>query len=132
MSDVLRKNAFKVGFLRGLADAGVTPGEFYGSIKRAFIPTDLLSGSLGAAGEVGKSALTSGTELLGGTAKALGAAAVLAPLAVGGITGATSAALNAPTNEDVEAMRKAELIGLYKRLTEEIQARRRQKQQRTG
>jgi hypothetical protein len=128
MSDTFRKRAFKIGFLRGLADVGVTPNEFFGLVKRAFTPVDLITGPLAGISEVGKSALTTGGEMLGGTAKAVGAAALLAPLAAGGITGATSAALDAPTTGDIEVMRKAELIGLYKRLTEEIQARRKQKQ----
>lgn len=118
-----RAAAFKVGFLRKLAELGVTPDEFMGRVKQAdleSLPDILAGGSV----DVGKSAIGAGLDAARLGAKALGYSALLAPAIVGGVTGAASGYLDAPTSGDVDIMRKAELLALYERLTREAQERR--------
>ena len=115
----MQKLAFKTGFLRGLAECGVLPSEFFAHVKRAFDPTGFMDEAL----DIGKSAVSGGSSMAGAGLKALGTAALAAPLAVGGASGAAEALLNAPEAEDIENLRKTELLGLYRRLTDEIKAR---------
>jgi hypothetical protein len=119
-----RRASFKSGFLRKLAELGHTPSEFYQHIKQSFMdPTELVSSAIGGASEVGKAAVGGGLAAAGAGAKTLGYGAVLAPLAVGGVAGAAEGWLNAPSTEDIEILRKQELIGLYKRLAQEVSER---------
>jgi len=118
-----RTAAFKVGFLRKLAELGLTPDEFMQGVKQADLESlpDILTGG---AVDVGKSAIGAGLDAARLGTKALGYSALLAPLAIGGITGAASGYLDAPTSHDIEIMRKAEMLSLYERLTREAQERR--------
>lgn len=109
------QTAFKVGFLKKVAELGYTPDEFFAMTKVAFDPADLLS-MAGSAGKGLGSALSMG-------GKALGAAALGAPIVAGGVLGAADAAANAPSTDDVESLRKAEMIGLLRRLTSEVSGR---------
>lgn len=109
-----RTTAFKVGFLKKVAELGLTPDEF---VKLALDPTDLL-----LSGGSGLMHGATGALALGG--KTLGAAALGAPIVAGGIAGAADAALNAPTGEDIDSLRNAEMVGLLNRLTAEIRTRR--------
>lgn len=114
-----KKLAFKVGFLMKLAELGVLPSELEPLAKKALDITDLASTASG----LGEKALTGGLAAgaLGG--KLLAGTAVGAPLLIGGATGAADAMLSAPSDEDLEALQAAELLGTYGRLTREIKTR---------
>jgi hypothetical protein len=116
-----RADAFKVGFLRKLAEMGVRPTEFF---KRAEFFDVGLSNVVGT----GRDIVGTGLDLAGAGAKTLGQAALLAPLLAGAATGTAQALLSSPSPEDIESLRKSEILQLYKRLTDEIRAR----QQRKG
>ena len=124
-----RKAAFKVGFLVKLAELGVMPTEFKNLMEKAALdlPGKLVEGLLSGAGSVGSSAISGGAEAL----KSIGGyglqAAALAPFAVGGLSGAVEAGLEAPTPMDIENLRQYELLQLYERLTKEVSARRERK-----
>lgn len=118
-----RASAFKVGFLRKLAELGVTPDEFMVRVKRANLD-DLPNAALGGAVDVGKSAIGAGLDAAGTGLKTLGYASVLAPLLLGGASGALTGHMDAPTSKDVEALRQEELLSLYERLTREVAERR--------
>ena len=114
-----KKLAFKVGYLMKLAELGVLPSEFSGLLKAALDITDIAS----TAGGLGEKALTGGLAAgaLGG--KLLVGAGIGAPLLVGGATGAADAMLSAPSDETLEALQAAEMLGTYNRLTREIKSR---------
>jgi hypothetical protein len=121
-----RSAAFKVGFLRKLAELGVTPNEFYDLVKVA-VGDDALSSMFMGATDVGKSLIGTGLDWAGEAAKTLGTVALAAPVAIGAATGALSGALNSPSVEDINVLRKTEALELYKRMTQEINARRARK-----
>lgn len=111
-----RMDAFKVGFLRKVAELGMTPTDFFGMVKKSFDP---LSDMLGA-GAAGAGALWG----LGSEAAKYGLyGAALAPVAAGVVTGGLEAKLTSPSVEDIEALRRAELTAKYDRMTKEIRAR---------
>jgi hypothetical protein len=114
-----RANAWKVGFLRKLAELGVRPNVFADRVKSAGVLDQLTGGAVGAGREV----VGGGVDLAGAGLKTLGQAAILAPLLTGAATGTASALLSSPSAEDIESLRKAEILHLYRRLTEEIRAR---------
>lgn len=121
--DKERVDAFKVGFLFKLAEIGVMPSQLHEMVKKAFVdPNSLASSALSGAGEVGKASLT-GLGLAGSGAKYGLMAAAGVPIALGAASGAADAALNAPTPEDIETLRQAEMVGLYQRLSAEIRKR---------
>jgi hypothetical protein len=124
--DQERADAFKVGFLRKLAELGVTPHEFYTTVKSA-AGDDMLSSMFMGATDIGKSLIGTGLDWAGDAAKILGGVALAAPVIAGGATGVLSGALNSPSVEDINVLRKTELLGTYKRLTQEINARRARK-----
>jgi hypothetical protein len=95
-------------------------GEFP---KAADIMDSLASGGTDVIKGLGSLGLSAGLE--GG--KYLGYGALAAPLVVGGGAGMAQALLDAPSDRDIEAMRKNELINLYKRITQEVLSRRQQK-----
>ncbi len=107
--------AFKVGFLKKLAEVGFTPDEFFGLLKSAVSPVDVLNAGSTVASGVGHSLA------LGG--KTMGALALGAPIVAGGALGAADAAVNAPSPDDIESLRKVEMIGLLRRLTNEVNDR---------
>jgi hypothetical protein len=114
-----RANAYKVGFLRKLAEIGVRPDEFMERVKKADFLDQVTGGAVGA----GRDIIGGGIDLAGTGIKALGQAAILAPLLTGAATGTASAMLSSPSTEDIESLRKAEILNLYKRLTDEVKAR---------
>jgi hypothetical protein len=116
-----RMHAYKVGFLRKLAELGVRPSAFMSKAmsKRADFLDTLTGGAVGAGREV----IGGGVDLASTGIKSLGQAALLAPLLAGVATGTSSAMLSSPSAEDIEALRKAEILNLYRRLTEEVRAR---------
>ena len=123
-----RKDAYKVGFLVKLAELGVTPNAFYALTKKAFVdPSSLIASALSGMGGAGKSALGSGISMIRPATSLAAQAAIGAPIAIGGASGIASAMLDAPKEENIELMRQAELLGMYRRLTEEINARRARK-----
>ena len=121
-----RAAAFKVGFLTKLAELGVTPDQFMDKVKQADIE-ELPNIALGGAVDVGKSAIGAGMDAAGLGLKTLGYSSVLAPLLLGGASGALAGHLGAPTSQDIEVLRKAELLSLYDRLTREAKERRARK-----
>jgi hypothetical protein len=121
----MRAGAFKVGFLRKLAELGVTPDEFYASVKQAADgPGDFPSSLFMGATDVGKTLIGTGMDWAGTAAKTLGTVALAAPIVAGGATGIASGALNSPSVEDITLLRKAEMLELYKRLAQIVQDRR--------
>ncbi len=117
-----RAMAFRVGFLTKLAQLGVTPSQLLDRVKQADV-TDLLSALASGTAGVGQTALGHGLSLAGDVAGTGLTVAGLAPLALGGITGATSAMLNSPSLEDIDTLRQAELAATYDRLAKQIRAR---------
>jgi len=110
-----RANAYKVGFLKKLAELGVLPGEFFKEAAglSALALANLATGAMG-----------SGASLAGQAGKLGLEGAVLAPLAVGTATGAMSGLADAPSSEDIEALHQKEKLELIKRLTKEVKLRR--------
>jgi len=137
VEEMLRKTAFKVGFLTKLAEAGMTPPDLQEKLaaKRragggdvASDPTQILydvaKGGLGeitSAGRQGIGAATSAASNLPSLA-AYGLTGL--PVAVGGGLGALEQLTQAPTSLDTELLRKTEQIGLYNQLIREIHERR--------
>jgi len=126
-----RVDAFKVGFLRGLADHGLTPSEFFNMFKEAAKggtdlsdPASVLSSAVGGlsaplmsaagkAGDVGKDVASTAAKVL-----------LAAPVVAGGAAGIISERLGSPDPKSIENLQKAELIGLYKRLALKMKERR--------
>jgi hypothetical protein len=119
MTKTLRKraDAYKVGFILKLAELGITPTGF-AKMADGFFDVGL-SSALG----MGRDIAGVGAEVAGTGAKLLGEAALLAPLIVGGATGGAEALLSSPSVEDIESLRKSEIINLYRNLTNEARAR---------
>ena len=127
-TDSSRAGAYKVGFLIKLAECGIPPSAFHARLKKAFFdPSMMFNPFAQGIGDIGKTL----TGMPGEAAKSLAGlgaqAAVVAPLAAGGLSGIAEAALDAPSPEDIENLRRAELIATYERLTREINARRARK-----
>ena len=99
-------DAYKIGFLTKLARMGVLPSEF---AKRASVGLVTLMEGANLAGSIGKLGLQG---------------AALAPIALGATTGAFEGLTDAPSNEDIEMLRKRETLELYKRLAKEVNLRR--------
>lgn len=123
-----RSDAFKVGFLRGLAAQGITPGEFVEALHKYAAsdfgdPMELLSKFVGGTASAGQSALGTGIDTAVGGAKALAQGAIAAPVALGGLAGIISEKLESPDPSAIEDLQKAELIGLYRRLAGELRTR---------
>jgi len=122
-----RINAFKVGFLRKLAEEGITPDEFHEHVKQAFDPMAAAVAGAGGAADVGTKLVGAGADVGGALLKNLAYAGVLAPMALGGTAGAIEARLTSPSVEDVEAMRRAELAAKYEQMARVIRQRLRAK-----
>jgi hypothetical protein len=118
-----RISAYKVGFLTKLAELGILPDEMYAQVKKADLMETLASGGVDVGKQIAGLGLSAGAE----GAKWLGYGALAAPVAAGGGVGMAHALLDAPSDRDIESMRKTELINLYKRITQEVMARRQQK-----
>lgn len=118
-----RVAAYKLGFLRKLAELGVMPEEFYTCVKQADLG-DIAGSAFMGATDVGKSLIGTGIGWAGDAAKLLGNVAMYAPLAIGGASGVAAGAMNSPSVEDIESLRKAEILELYKRMTQEVNSRR--------
>jgi hypothetical protein len=123
VSDLLRRKlSFKAGFLSKLASDGVLPSALFGQVKSAGgdLAMRLLSGAYGE----GRGLLGTAAGAALPTAKLVALLGAGIPMAMGGVTGTLSSKLNSPPEPDIEAMRKQEMIQLYKRLTNEVQSRR--------
>lgn len=109
-----RANAYKVGFMKKLAEIGALPSEFFKAASglSALALANMATGAMG-----------SGASLAGEAGKMGIQAALAAPLLAGTATGAAEGLLDAPSQEDIELLRKKELLELYKRLTEEVNLR---------
>ncbi len=124
-----RVDAFKVGFLRGLADQGITPSEFCTAMAKEAKLTDMgnpaevlggLASGMGAPISVlGGMAMGVGKDVAGTAGKAL----LAAPIVAGGLAGVAAERLSSPDPKMVENLQKAELIGLYKRLATKMKER---------
>ena len=124
-----KKAAFKVAFLAKLAASGVTPTQWFESLTKAANGSpDILSSLLGGGIDLGKSAISGMAGAIPTAAKAIGAGAIAAPILAGGAAGAAQGYMNAPTDEDIEILRKAELLGALRRHTQEVNARLAQRQ----
>ena len=123
-----RAAAFKVGFLKKLAERGLTPDSF---AKQAFAG-DFLSSVLSGMTGAGSGILGAGANLAGGLASGLATAGLVAPVGIGAGLGVGSALLNQPTVQDIDVLRKMELLANYDRLTKEIKERQAQKPQLAG
>lgn len=110
--------AFKVGFLRKLAENGMTPADFHELVKQSMLGA-FLSGMGDAVGGTAQA----GMGLGGNLANMALRGAVLAPAVGGLVTGGLEAKLTSPSVEDMEAVRKAELTARLKAATQEIRAR---------
>ncbi len=121
-----KKAAFKVAFLAKLASAGITPNEWFEQLTKQ--SDDPLSALIGGGVDIGKSALSGIASAVPTAAKAIGAGALLAPLAIGGAAGVADGYMNAPTSDDIDIMRKAELLNALKRQTQEVRQRTAQRQ----
>lgn len=128
MNEQSRVTAYKLGFLRKLAELGMTPSQWQARVKQAFVdPSSLAFDAIRGMSDIGGKAVGSGAEALKGVGGLAGQAAVYGPLALGAATGVARAALDAPSPVDIENLRKEEMITLYRRLANEINARRARK-----
>ena len=110
----LQKRAYKEGFLRGLAEQGVTPPEFFSQTKQAFLDTAV---------DLGTSAVGAGADSVVTLAKILAGAGIGIPVAAGALSGAAAAKMNSKNVEDIQMLRDAETTGRLRRLTREAIAR---------
>jgi len=125
-----RVDAFKVGFLRGLADQGLLPSEFFAMAKQAASASDLTDpaavlGSI-AGGVSAPVSMVAGKamDIGAGVAGTAGKALLAAPLVLGGLAGVATERLASPDPKSIENLQKAELIGLYRRLATKMKERR--------
>lgn len=120
-----RANSFKVGFLKKIASLGLTPVSFFEMVKKSDMDWNSMLGPyVGGAMNMGASIGGGALDAAKGLAKGTAYAGVLAPMAIGGLTGVADAKLSAPTPDDVKILHKAELLALYTKLTREINDRR--------
>jgi hypothetical protein len=82
---------------------------------------------LGGATEAGHRIVGTGVDVGGSLLKNLAYAGLLTPLALGGASGALEAKLTSPSAEDIEALRKEELVAKYEQLARTIRERLRRK-----
>jgi hypothetical protein len=114
--------AFKTGFFCKLAEMGLRPDVFLQRVKQADL-SDILSSVIGAGTSAGKAVGGAGLSALSAGGNVLGQAALLGPLALGAGSGALEAFLDAPSVEDIEALRKSEMAATYERLAQQIRER---------
>lgn len=117
-TDIEKVAAWKVGWTRRMADAGVLPSTVI----------DVLQKKADGLLDIGKSAIGGIAGSIPTAAKVIGAGALAAPLAIGGAAGAAEGYLNAPTSDDLKILQQAEMLAAYKRHTDEIRARMAQRQ----
>lgn len=117
-TDTEKVAAWKVGWLRKMAEVGVRPNKV----------VDVLQKRADGLLDIGKSAIGGIAGAVPAAAKLIGAGAVAAPLAIGGMAGAAEGYLNAPTSDDLKILQQAEMLAAYKRHTDEIRARMAQRQ----
>ena len=98
------KQAFKVGFLKKFAELGYTPDQLPGVFEKSAWMGDLL--------------------------KTLTVAGIGLPLAGGALVGGMVGGVTSPSEEDLEDIKRRELIAAYKRTTREIRRRMEQKARR--
>ena len=94
------KEAFKQGFIRGLAENGYTPQELEDCLEKSAGMWEWLAG-----------------------AAALGLAGIAAARLAGGGIGRGAGALMQPTQDDLDAVKKKEVIDKYHELTNRAKAR---------
>ena len=105
---MINKQAFRAGFLCGLAEQGLTPEEFEAGLdKKAFLG--------GVVGRLGASAVS----LL----PWLAVAGVLGAKTLGRGAGRAAQSLTEPTETDLDIAKKEEELSQYKRLTGEARLR---------
>jgi hypothetical protein len=119
-----RTLSFKAGFLTKLAKDGVLPSALFERVKSAGMG-DPISKLLGGFYGEGRNLLGTAAGMAMPAAKTIALLGAGLPMAAGGVTGTLASKLTSPPEPDIEALRKEEMIKLYQRLTDEIQARRR-------
>lgn len=112
--------AFKVGFLSRLAELGVPPDVFFEHCKSASIPDRLFGGAEGAV----KGVASAGANYAGKGLTGLGGLLVGAPVAAGSALGMGHALMEAPTEDGINSLRKAEELATLQRLLRDVHARR--------
>ena len=122
-----RELSFKAGFLSKLAADGVLPSALFERVKSASA-SDPISKLLGGVYGEGRNLLGTAAGQALPVAKTVALLGAGIPMAAGGVTGTLASKLTSPPEPDIEAIRKEELIKLYQRLTEEIQARHRMRE----
>ncbi len=115
---------FKIGMLMKLAELGITPSEFLNKLsKQAMDPLDVIGRIAGGAGSAGQGVLSTGLSAGLNGLKTLGTAALVAPAVLGAGAGIATERLESPDPAALKSIQSAELIGLYRRLTKEINNR---------
>lgn len=103
----MNKEAFKAGFLAGMAENGMTPSELEAGLEKRAILGALLN------------ALARGAILIPATA----GVGLAGTQWLGRAGGQAAHTLTEPTESDIELAKKEEELGEYKRLTEEARIR---------
>ena len=122
-----KRQAFKVGFMRKCANEGMTPEETHQVVREALSTvkeagiTDLLTKPYNTIVDVGGEALK-------GVGNAGLAGLALGPPIIGGALGLLAAKAGDIDTTDVNAVKKRELIDEYRRQTEILERKKRQRQ----
>lgn len=111
--------AFKVGFLSRLAERGITPDAFFRRAKMASITDRLYGGAESAVKGVAGLGSSAGQTGLKGLSNLL----VGAPVAAGSALGMGHALMEAPTEDGIQSLRKAEELATIQRLLRDVRAR---------
>ena len=122
MNNADRRRQFKLGFLTKLAEVGMTPGEFYTRMEKAGI-LNLQDALLLGAGTALKNRAGKVVDLVDDVPRYGAQAAIGVPAVVGGGLGLAQGLMEAPADTDVSLLHKAEQIGQYRKLTDEIRKR---------
>jgi hypothetical protein len=129
------EQAFKVGFLKHCAEAGLTMEETKQRVKlaihqlhekQALLP--LIAGLGGGAAWLGDKALSLGSALTPPLISGLTMAGIAAPVLAGGLGGLALAKATGGGKEIVDDAKQDEIIGEYERLADEARRRTRLKQ----
>ncbi len=122
-----KREAFKLGFLTRLADAGMSPEQVRETVKSAAI-TDFLTKPWNVAWDVGGS---TAKNVGGGLANMGMLAAIAGPPALGAMGGYLASRATDIGDEDVEELKQQELIDEYRRLADRARQNKMVKDYRT-
>ena len=122
-----KKQAFKVGFLRKCANAGMTPQETHEVVKEALVTVkeaaipDIISKPIGYVADLARDVTK---PIAGGLGTAGLAALLLGPPAIGGSLGWLASKAGDIDDTDVDTVKKREIIDEYRRQTERLRRKR--------